>query len=516
MSSEPLASLSDLPEVASRCVRDCDRARRILLRESLPRIAVSTAAAPITWLGPVQLTWRYYLAWDHQRPILSFNRRRNRIEVALDSTLRFQVVPSPPLAAEDFGAASVEESLPPRSRLLWPRFLDSASPALAVFHLEIDSRLRRLELPIANDAVDFRSARWMSGATELPPRQGGRFLLEPFVDWIRTVAAWMRDPEPVSTWRPLPPPSAKESLPARQILSWIVRTFLEAKGAAQSGATSEDTEDTHAESPTPGAPDADVTRSRDWVPVDDLVRRQDVLGFSGRTWLRLKQDGTAIAESHDDEPTTLEMGYTLGHDRGRDWLDVRLHPPDFLLSGVLHQQILETVADAVIAAKWHQRGRPLGRETDLAETAVHDLFAAGRGQTEATVMRIRRKRDRDLDLILLRGPLAGKIVWVVMTAWLVVERPKNRDAPDTRTLRVSGPPVVNSQHGAEALLQGGAKKNDGLDCIFVGEDFSGDPTLPDAILPSLGRLMLALHRWGGIWPPPDPAAVPALPSEPGP
>ncbi len=494
MSSEPLSSLSELPDIATRCVRDCDRARRTLLRESLPRIA--TATAPMTWLGPVQLTWRYYLAWEHQRALLSFGRRRNRIEVALDSTLRFRVVPSPPPSSEDADADAGPETLPPMSRLLWPRFLDSSFPDQAVFNLEPVSASRRLEVPIANSALDFRSARWMSGAEELPIRRGNRLLLEPFVDWIRTVATWMRAPEAVSTWRTLPPPSANEVLPARQILAWIVTTYREASEAAHSGIPPETVET----SPPSDFPRVDSALPETPDPFGELTRHQEILEFSGRTWLRLKADGTAIAESHDDEPTTLEMRYTLGHDRGRDWLDVRLRPPDFLLSGTLHRRILDTVAEAAIAADWHQRGRPLGRETGIGETDAREFF----NRAEATVMRIRRKRDRDLDLILLRGTLLGKTVWVALTAWLIVEHSENRDDPGTRTLRVSGPPRVHSQHGAEALAQAGDRENDALDCFFVGEDFAGDPTIPDTILPSLGRLMLALHRWGGIWPISDP------------
>lgn len=493
---DPLSSLSDLPLIAAGCVRDCDRARRDLVRVGASAVHASEGGiTTLPWLGPVQLTWRFYLAWEQQRILLSFWRRPKEIEVALDSTLQFRVEPGPPPprpspdpnsesapASDASTAPTPDPSLngstppPPLSRLSWPRFLGPSSPDLAIFHVDHGSMQRRLELPILRDSIDFGSARLLEGEQRLTIRQGNRLLLEPFVDWIETVGNWMRAPDSKASWRPLPPPTATESLPARRILASIVDTYRQASDAASSEPT-----------PTPPLLAATV----DWIP-----HRQALTAFSGRTWLRLRQDGTAIAEKNTEEPTTLEMRYTLGHEDGRDQLDVQLQPPDFLLTGDLHHQILTTVAQAALEARWHRRGGKLGRETDLSEVEALEFLT----QPDATVMRIRRKRDRDLDLILLRGPLRGTFVWAVLTAWVVIEKAPTAEKRGAQCLRLAKPPTATTQHGATALTQAFERENDALNCVFIGERFSNDALVPNGVLQSFGRLMLAMHRWGGIWP----------------
>jgi hypothetical protein len=317
-------------------------------------------------------------------------------------------------------------------------------------------------------------------------QQGNELLLEPLVDWIQTVGTWKGAPDANSSWRPLMAPDAPESLPARRILASIVETYQAACHAAT----------TRPPDPVPPPPDA----------VDPLPHAQTIAEFTGTTWLRLQADGTAIAEKGSDDTTTLEMRYTLEHEDGRDRLDVRLQPPDFLISGDLHHQILRTVAQAAIDATWHRPNGPLGRGTGVSEQEVLDLFS----NAQATVLRIQRNRDRDRDLILLRGLLRGVQVWVVLTAWLAVGKPTDRHQPATRTLRVSPPPPPASHqgHGGTDLVNAFDKNNDAMTCLFVGERFTDDTVVPASVAKSFGRIMLAMHRWGGIWPPTETLSSP--------
>ncbi len=530
---DPLSSLSNLPRLAAGVVLECDVARRELIRAGIQAWQDSDTSLPtIPWLGPVQLSWRYYLASKKQQLLLSFRRRPEQIDIALDSSLRFRVEPSPlpvpslsgssttppapaesvpPLPANGGSVAAgvspaVEggvpppgipssstppsktspSSAPPISRLSWPQFLGPSSPNLAVFHLRHRSDRRRLELPILKDAIHFPAARLFQGDDSIPLQQGNALLLEPLVDWIQTIGAWKRDPDANSSWRPLTPPADQESLPARRILASIVGTYQEACQAAAN----------RSPGPLPPPPDA----------VDPLPHGQTIAEFTGMTWLRLQADGTAIAEKGSDDTTTLEMRYNLEHEDGRDRLDVRLQPPDFLISGDLHRQILSTVGQAALDANWHRPNGPLGRGTGVSEQEVQDLFA----HADATVLRIERRRDRDRDLILLRGSLQGVQVWVVLTAWLAVGKPTDRQQPKTRTLFVSPPPppAGHQGHGGPDLVNTFDKNNDAMTCLFVGERFTDDTVVPASVAKSFGRIMLAMHRWGGIWPPTETMSSP--------
>lgn len=495
-----LPELHELPGFAAESVRECDRARRDIVRQSVASMALGNGGGThaLAWLGPVQITWRFYLASQGNKVFLSFLRRKEEIQVALDSTLRLRIEPSPLSDdADSDPAARTDVPLspavtPPECRLAWPRFLDASSPNQAVFHLEHAATPRRLELPIRNGAIDFGLARLMAGNTPLTLRSGNRLLLEPFVDWIETVGAWLRAPESATSWQPLAPIPTANPPPARGILESIVQTYRKSRLAAHTSAPP-------ASNPTKPAGPEDLGRtpdSEDWIP-----HRQAITEFTGMTWLRLKADGTALAESAEEDSTTLEMRYALGHDGTRDWLEVRLQPPDFLLSGTLHRQILDTVAEAILKAEWHLAGGKLKSSTDIPEARVREFFT----QSNAIVMRIRRKRDRDLDLILVRGTLQEKSVWVILTAWLEIGKPTDPTQPETRTLRVARPPTVQSTHGATALMQASNQDNDALNDIVVGEQISDDAVVPTQVLDSFGRLMLALHRWGGIWPGSQPA-----------
>ena len=481
MPSDPFSSLADLPGVAETCVTECGRVRRDLVRNSVGRLAsTDDASHPIPWLGPVRLRWRFYLAWRQKGFVLFFrSRSRDEIQVVMDSSLAFRIEPTPdldPAPEPEVTATPPSQNhppLPPRCRLSWPNFVASTSPEIALFDIQGGTGPRRLELPILSDAIDFPSARLLAGDQPLPFRIGGRYLLEPFVDWIQTLGTWLRSPETTASWRPLQPPGSDEKLPARQILASLLQTFATASTAAAS--------------PTRPVPSA-----------LELPHRQDIAAFQGKTWLRLRSDGTAIAETDDDDPITLEMGYSVEHTEGRDQLDVRLYPPDFLVDGTLLHQILDTVAQAAIDADWHERDGPLGRPTGMPEEELRRFFAT----SPATVLRLRRKRDRDQDLLLLRGVLRGSTVWVVLTAWLEIQKPTNPEDPGTRVLRVSKPPAPTTQHGGQALVNGPEKGNAAMVCEFVGERFSASDFVSESVRQSLGRLMLALHRWGGIWPRP--------------
>ncbi|MBL9126073.1 MAG: hypothetical protein JNL97_00430 [Verrucomicrobiales bacterium] len=482
---DPFSSLSELPDFAEACVEECGRVRRAFVRESVGRIAGSDLpCTAIPWLGPVGLRWRFYLARRDGRLVLFFRRRKDEVHVALDSSISFRVEPAPsdtlppessPSEPSPAPATAPHPERPASCRISWPLFLASTEPGLAVFRMTTDSGIGRLELPVVGNAIDFASSRLFVGDEPRPFRVGVRNLLEPFVAWIETVGAWIRSPEAHASWRLLAPPTSDESLPARQILRAVVMTFESATRTAESA--------------PPTAPSAEDDRL-------DIAHRQDIAAFEGKTWLRLKSDGTAIAESEDDDPLTLEMAYALDQDRETPRLSVRLRPPDFLVDGTLHRQILDVVANAAIDAGWHERGRPLGGDTGIGEDEARAFFASA----DATVLRIRRRRDRDRDLLWLRGSVRKMPLRLLLTASIRVQEPTDPIRPETRVLTLAPPPTPTSTHGATALMNATDKRDDGLVCYFAGQHLGETDFVDTQIRDALGRLMLALHRWGGIWP----------------
>jgi hypothetical protein len=459
MQRDPLRPLSDLPWMVEACVAESARGRRELLAASLVQACSQTAAsAGFLWLGAVEYAWRFYFARRKDSIFFFFFRHRDEMRVVLDSGLRVLLKPCPPATGrQSQGQMAVQ------SRLLWPEFLAKSDPGRIVFNLGTRDNSERLELVYSDEnGVDEGSTRYFKhGEPSAMKTHMLAWRLEPFLSWIETVKHWVQRPKAVSAWRELLPPAATERYPARQILGTVVDAFHRAARVAVAAKSS-------------------GTGSSESAVPDSFPHAQEIASFAGRTWLRLKQGGREVADENEDNPVTLEMVYELANDHDNIRLDVQLQPPDFLLSGDLHREVMTSVARRAVEKGWSKKFK-------VSDDDLRAFFSGA----DAVVMRVRRERKRDRDLVVLRGELEGKPALIVLLAWIIVT--KGEPAGSYQVL-LSAPPAPPPDHaGMKPLV------NEDITLLHPDPEDGEDPTLPNSTATDLFRLMLALRHWGGVW-----------------
>ena len=351
---------------------------------------------------------------------------------------------------------------------IWTNFLDPKPPAPDQVHFRLGTAeaperliVRKPERgPRSTASARRGQVQYSRSGNDLPVVEGdGRWRMEPFLAWIEGLRRWMKDPRATSSWEPLELVPSLQNRAARVILDTVSSTFQRAVHATEQPAGL-----------VPAAPDdgpsgkAELT---DQDPYRLLPCRQRLAGFSGSVLLRLGSNGE-LAEKHDDDPLTLELHYRLSQRDDQTELELDVRPPDLLIGGELHREFLRAFEEKAVEARLHLR---LGLNN---EAALRAFFR--NGTAEAVVMRIRRGRDTDDDLLVLPEDIAGIRLVTMFQAEVAVTRDPSR--PNRHRVRLTSRP---------RLLQPRSQAED-------------PEELPDQVVERFFRLMAALKNWGGLWP----------------
>lgn len=401
-----LRPLEELPATYQRLVGALLAAHRNLARAAASRLRYrGLGPTALLAIPETSCTTRSYLV-SRDRDVLFFFLRGAVVEeVVLQMTLSFRLRAlsrkPPPAGVDDilllrlppFFAASVD---PARAALLAKAlgadvssivFLAVGGTLLGAVNTGdyATARVARLEDGAARPVICYQRVVSASPGTV-------KLSYEPltFLALINQVAAWAKGGYQAGTLVPLAIPDRGAHLAAWRILSTAARSWRLARQAA-----------------SPAAPD-----------LLGLAPGLAVSDFLAEVVLRLDPAG-ALAERDQDDAFRLRLSLRpAGGDTGT--AVVSLGPPDFLVSGTLHQRLME-------AALQDSVGKRLFRQTHL-DDSLKDLFQAqlAAAAPGAAVFRVERRGDRDRDVIVARLDWQGTPA--VLAAALLVKLTRQGDA----------------------------------------------------------------------------------------
>jgi hypothetical protein len=193
--------------------------------------------------------------------------------------------------------------------------------------------------------------------------------------------------------------------------------------------------------------------------LEPLATKYGILDYQSRVLLRLKKDGKLASEDSDD-PFQLLMKIQLFSNKSRVKARVAIGPPDFIISGRLHEAFISSL---------HEESALKELEVVFDETKneIRDYLAIFGSQS--SIFRVKRQRQCDTDVLVLPGVLSGK-----KTVSILRGRFEVYAAPD--------PPRVK-------LI------NNSIEKIFMGLPDQTSRGLDDHTVEYFLRLVVAIKDW---------------------
>ncbi|MEM7355669.1 MAG: hypothetical protein AAF657_32945 [Acidobacteriota bacterium] len=449
----------DLPTLAARLASQVSAADRSLAERATAQLLRPHAPLPYV-LGPVTWQWAFSLVKQPQRGFfLSLRPQRraqqgNQIVVEIEIELRFAPVATP-APAVSLPQVSFQLGAPP-FLVLAPNVAQLQRYAPLTSSTGVATRDNTLLLRIGPDPDDilaawipdvrrkFQKAQLWYRSQSLETSSGWR--LAPFVALIETLRAWLDAGPERDRVSPFAPFSDQRTDPDT-ILRRIVQAYCRATKAL-------------------AAPSGEATNSERLTDVGrHLTSAYTVAEFRSTAALRLDDDGSLAVQSKADQPFLMRQSVQLERDE-RTGVTARVSvlPPDFLVAGALFEQFMEllsseadTVADAL----------------DL-RTEAFDRFLTDARQGASVVRIDRKSRQRDVNLILLRGAIDDEPRLVLLRSLF-------------RVNTSADPPVVAR---ARRLL-----KKAPYEVVYQGPPAASHAVLDDDGALYFKRLLGALKSW---------------------
>lgn len=390
--AESLRPLEDLPEAYQRLVSALVATNLNLARSGGSRLRYpAPGPAALYLLASASITTRSYLISRSQSVLFFFLPGAATEEIILRLETSFQVrAGTLPISPQ------LEHWQVPVFLLLPPFFATGVQPARAALLAkalgEDVSKITFLDvggmLLGAVDTADFRLARvarldsQAAAAVVCYTRVAGstmekvtlRYEPATFLALVLRIAGWARSEYRSGAPVPLVIPRQAPHLAARRILTAAVRSWILARRSCYPASNNE------------------VVRK--------LAPEFGVYDFRAEVVLRLRPDGT-LAEKDSEDSFRLLMSVAPREEINTPGMGVSLGPPDFLVSGKLHQRMMETaMQDAVMTRLFRQSGLP-GWQLDLFQKQLRST------STEAVVFRVERDGDTDRDIFVLRFDWQG-------------------------------------------------------------------------------------------------------------
>ena len=270
-----------------------------------------------------------------------------------------------------------------------------------------------------------------------------RYEPQTFLRLMDQVAAWARSGYTTGPLRLTVIPTSTDPRPAARILAALASSWSKARNACP--------------------------REYQDALIQDLLPVFQIDGFRGEIVLRLKQDGT-LAEKESDDAFRLRLSALAEEAAHPPALKVSLGPPDFLVSGDLHDQLVAALQGDAMSHLFANSGLPGADAGRFAQ-----WFAAN--AKNATVFRTVKDGDKDTDVFVFSGLWDGVERTAVVAATVA---------------------VTSTESGFQVKLIG-----DTASMAMAYTDIPGtklgdpDPLLPRYFLTLLNQLSVWVRAFGG-------------------
>jgi hypothetical protein len=359
-------------------------------------------------LRQLDFQWRFRLARQDNETFLIFFHDESPEKVLIDATFRFRAEADPgPWAGPDLSPADVacELALPPflfarPTPEEWKLFAPpGATPAdtlllrLGPSQEDILAVQDPMEGP--EDAVIYLGGRKMSG----PP-----WPVSPFLALTECMREWVTQDIRAGVSFRFAPPQASDRAEVRQIFHEMLRAacrVVNGLKAQQAQPVSE---------PRPL-----------FAPMHTLF------GFAAsesEVTLRLRPDGQ-FAESMDEEMIEIAVHVRIVPQEGGLAATVFLKPPDFLLGGSLHADLLGAFVAEADADE-------IAEGLDISESAARGFLQAL--DSRVSIFRVRRRGETDTDVLAARAVFQGREVAIMLRGDFRIESKKNVEASQVKRL----------------------------------------------------------------------------------
>jgi hypothetical protein len=409
-----LYGLSELSEQAAFVSGRLPAVSRNLARASLKRLLPgSPFPRDLLALTGLAFQWRFYFARQDEEIVFFFRRRASPERIVLDATMELRIgpdafeAPEGPVAP---GRTSWRITLPPFLRrevdraLLDSLGLPGAKPEdVVVFELGRAERLA-IDRPGRGPGAAAMVYSEADRLDRLAP-VNGRYRLRPFLSLIREIRNWLRSGLGVTA--PIAPPPGEVRSDPWRLLAHLVFTCEQAARALT---------------------DAQPALLQPTV-LDRITTTYGITGFTAAVILRLTAGGR-LAQKDEDDPFQLRLGLDIRREAAGAVASIDLRPPDFLIDGEVHDAFLRALAGG--AADF---AAGLGVPPDEARAFLR------RARPDAVVFRVKRDLDRDTDVVVLDGTLAGRHALVILQA-------------DFAVFAAEVPPRVERRDDLEVLFAG--------------------------------------------------------------
>ncbi len=384
--------IEELPSAVSEISAAIPRANAELLESSWGQL-LHPGAGPrgSLVLRNISFLWNLVLRREGNR-IVFFFRKKKKKELVLDSKIKLRIDPSPATDRTELDAPGdvAYRIVPPPFVMFRPsaqelkEFGPSGANASNTILLRVGDSGGAV-LGIMNPRAKPKKV----GIRLTPPgppdieRSGGRWPLRPFIELTEAIQKWLRAtgssevPEVAMT-----PPGPDDVHEPRRVLYYLVTSYCAAVAELKQAARA---------------------RAQEQGLSSLVTTDFDVNDFAGHVNLRLKEDGGLAPKSARDS-FLLRMGFDVQRRSARPVARVELNPPDFLVSGALHDQFLVALEESELL-------------TEEASQFIRDNWA------KATVFRTKRRPVWDTNIIVAPGMHGGHPYVILMSGWFKVLQP---------------------------------------------------------------------------------------------
>lgn len=335
-----------------------------------------------------------YLTAVGQEVRFFFFRRPKTEELVLKLDLQFVVTPfaASPFRAEDLRVKAILPeflsspfTIPQMQRIAeglqeddWTKiqFLRAGTFIVGVVRAEDEDQARVTWLRHAN-ALQAESA--------YQKKADGNFLVNPlpFLSLLEEMRAWVADP--INQGRELPVPLREDApRPMQRIVAAIANGWIESANAAQ--------------------------LQKQWNdPLGDWLPPLSVQDYNANLVIRLRSNGQ-LAEKDSEDAFRLRLMATVQAEDDGPVARLSVAPPDFLLSGDMHDQLLDNLLQPFPVARIFADTQLKKFERQRFEKFLQDACK------DALVFRVRRSGDNDTDLFAFQGDWNGERQFVIVAA----------------------------------------------------------------------------------------------------
>ncbi len=337
-------------------------------------------------LRRLEFEWRFRLARTDQETFLIFFQKESPETVVFDALFRFRLEPEPaPWSGPELLPENVACSLVLPKLIYahptaqeWNLFAPSGATAANTILLRVGAGTEGI-LAVQNADEGPEDARIKLGGNWLA---GPPWPVAPFIALAQRMREWVTSSLAQGVRLEFLPPQASDRAEVRQIFYQMLRAACRVMNGLKD----------QQRQPSDG----------------DLLQPMRTLfgldGFDSEVTLRLRPDGQ-MAETMDEEMIELAVqAHMVPADTGLA-ATVFLKPPDFLVGGELHGELLSGFVEG---ADWDE----LAEGLVIQETAARQfLQSLGSG---ASIFRVKRRGQIDTDVLVAGGTLRGRSVALML------------------------------------------------------------------------------------------------------